>query len=336
MNPRKKKILIIIIFFTVLLAGVFNLLKPSFYYLSDYLSKSEQVDANILLVEGWLTFQDLEYAVDEFRAKNYDCIITTGLKATPEYYGVTSNGYLIFYPEKQLAHLNSSGTHKIEVLAFSKMEGIHSAHFNFWINDTLADNFTADKRKRKYSVSWTGPLSGIDSIMIQFDNDKRGEFGDRNLFVKEIRIDHKIIIPYLNKSEYDIAKLDGKIRIINRMKSNAELTKNRLFSLGIDSSLIIAVAGEKVRINRTLTSALTLRDWISSSHIKIKGINIISSGTHARRTWMTFAKVLGPSCKVGIISIPDSINSHSRKRKLFKTVRETAAIIYYWLILLPY
>jgi hypothetical protein len=106
--------------------------------------------------------------------------------------------------------------------------------------------------------------------------------------------------------------------------------------MGIDSSRIIAVPGEKVIINRTLTSAIAVRDWLKTTEIKPAGINILSSGTHSRRTWMTFSKVLGDSCRVGIISIPDYKNNNSKKRRLFKTFRETAAIVYYWLILLPY
>jgi hypothetical protein len=106
--------------------------------------------------------------------------------------------------------------------------------------------------------------------------------------------------------------------------------------MGIDSARIISVPGEKVLINRTLTSAIAVRDWLKTSEIKAEGINILSSGTHSRRTWMTFSKVLDDSCQIGIISIPDYKNNRSTKRRLFKTIRETAAIIYYWLILIPY
>ena len=87
--------------------------------------------------------------------------------------------------------------------------------------------------------------------------------------------------------------------------SNAEFAKNRLLSMGIDSSLLIAIPGNKVKINRTLTSALAFRDWLKSTNIDIKGINIISMGTHARRTWMTYNKILNEKYKIGIISLPD-------------------------------
>ena len=328
-------IILSLAFFVVAIAG-YVFVKPAFNKLSEFLSKSEQVSANILLVEGWLSYQSLETAAQEFRKNNYDYILTTGLKSTPEYYGVTMDGYLIFYPVSKLTGYNDDTTHLIEIVAKSELDGINSAHFNFWINEKIADDFSADKRENRYAVFWKGVLSDIDSVMIQFDNDKMGDFGDRNLFIKEIIFDSQIKIPFLNFSEYDITELDGKQRIKNNLTSNADIARRRLTLMGIDSTRIISVPGEKVFINRTLTSAIAVRDWLKTSEIKAEGINILSSGTHSRRTWMTFSKILGDSCQIGIISIPDYKNNHSTKRRLFKTIRETAAIVYYWLILIPY
>ncbi len=333
----KKRRLFRFLFISIgLLLTGFILVKPVFNYISGYLSKSEQVSANILIVEGWLSYQTLESALNEFRKKEYEYIITTGLKSTTAYYVVSMDGYLIFYPKNKLTAFTKPGNHQIAVKAYSELDGVNSAHFNLWINDSLVSDYFAGKHKRNYAVSWEGALSAIDSVMIQFDNDLMGKFGDRNLFVKEIIIDHKIIIPFLNYSVYEISKQDGNQRIINNLSSNAEQTRKRLISMGIDSSKVIAVPGQKARINRTLTSALAVRDWLKTSNIKVKGINILSSGTHARRTWMTFSKVLGNSYKIGIIALPDYKNSSSQERRFLKTFRETAAIIYYWLILIPY
>jgi len=159
------------------------------------------------------------------------------------------------------------------------------------------------------------------------------DFGDRNLYVNEITIDHKITIPYLNNSVYDISGQDEKRRIINNFSSNAELARNRLLSTGIDSSIIISVPANRVYINRTLTSALAVRDWLKKSDIKIVGINIISEGTHARRTWMTYNKVLNETYKIGIISLPEKVNARSHLGRLTYTFRQSVALVYYWLIL---
>jgi hypothetical protein len=333
---KKKGLLIrLTIFISVLYLG-YVFLKPAFKYLSGYLSKSEQVSANILIVEGWLPEYALEMAYREYREYGYDYIITTGIKSTSEYFRLAEDGFLIFYPKNSLSTIKETGPHSIEVDAFSELGGENRAHFNLYINDSLAADFFAEKRKNVFRLNWNGDLKKIDSIMVEFTNDFNGDFGDRNLFIKDINIDHKRTIPFLNNSAYEVTYPDGKRRIINNYISNAELAKKRLVILGMDSSLITAVSGDKVRINRTLTSALAFRDWLKTADINIKGIKIISMGTHARRTWMTYNRVLNEKYKIGIISLPDYKYNRSKIIRLLKTIRETLGIIYYWFILIPY
>jgi hypothetical protein len=324
----------------IILISAFSLgyivLKPAFNYLASYLSKSEQVKANILVVEGWLPDNAIELAYNEFQKNRYEFIITTGMKIDAPYFNLSENGFLIFYLKGKLSAISTSSPHSIEVDAFSEVGEINASHFNLYINDSLAGDFFAEKRKKLFGVNWEGNLKDIDSIMVEFNNDSWGDFGDRNLYVKEIIIDHIIYIPYQNNSIYDVLRQDGHQRIINNFDSNAELAKNQLFFLGVDSSLIKAVPAKKVRINRTLTSALTFRNWLKTSKIDIKGINIISMGTHARRTWMTYNKILKEKYDIGIISLPDNISKNSNLRKTFRTIRETLGIIYYWIILIPY
>ena len=333
---RKKRFFVtIFIFISSLIVG-YIFFNPVSNYLSTYLSKSEEVKANVLIVEGWLPDFALEKAYEDIRKNGYEYIITTGLRSAIEYYEVSSNGYLIFYPKGKFSGLSEYGTHSIEVDAFSALGGNNRAHFNLFVNDSLIADFYAEKKKKKFSSRWNGSLDNIDSIMVQFDNDYWGEFGDRSLFVKEISIDHKIIIPYLNNSEYAVIKLDRTNRIINNFNSNAELARNKLLAMGIDSGLIIALPGKKVNINRTLTSALAFRDWLRTADIDVKGINIISLGMHTRRTWMTYKRILNKRYQIGIVSLPDYNYNNSRINRFLKTIRETLAIIYYWAILILY
>jgi hypothetical protein len=294
--------------------------------LSAFLSKSVRVDANVLIIEGWLSYNDLLLAADEFRSGSYDLIITTGLRATPDYYNVNTDGYLIFYTNR--TGIPSSVTN-IAVRASSELDGEHAAHFNLWVNDSLVKDFYAGKRRRIYEVEWNG--SPVDSVMIEFDNDKMGDFGDRNLYVKEIILNNEVRIPFLDNTVYDISALDNKNRIINDMDSNAGLTSARLLSMGVDSSSVIAVAAKNSRINRTLASAVAVRDFINSSPLNIKGINIISAGAHSRRTWMTFKQVLNTE-EIGIISL----TGRSGYQGFSKLMRETLAYIYYSFVLLFY
>jgi len=331
-NIGKKGLITILVFFLILLSIIFLSL---IYSLSDHLSKTARVKANILLVEGWVPPYAIEMAYNEFHNNGYSHIITTGLKS-PEYYMVAMNGYLIFYPQKIISHDNEIEEHKIEVDAFCTLGGENSARFNVFVNDSLISDFSADKKKRKYMVNWEGKLTDIDSVMVQFVNDGVGDYGDRNLFIRGIIIDNKISIPYQYNSEYDISKLDGKRRIVNNYSSFAQLARNRLISLGLDSSLIDIIPGKRVRINRTLTSGLAFRDWLKTSDIEVKGINIVTIGTHARRTYMIYNKILDKKYDIGVISLPDYKAHYSRRYKVLKTLREIIEIVYYWFILIPY
>jgi len=330
---KKKKILIITLLILLLLSGILFL--PVIYSISDHLSKTARVRANLLLVEGWLLPDEIEMANNEFLNNGYDYIITTGIRISG-YFQVSMNGYLIFYTYDRLKEIDAGQDHIIAIDAYSDMEEENCAHFNVFVNDSMVADFYAGKQKRLYEITWKGKSEKIDSVLVQFDNDKFEEFVDRNLYVKEIVFDHDTHISYQYNSEYDIGELDGKRRFSNNFNSHAELARNALLSLGIDSSLILAIPGKRVRINRTLSSALAFRDWLKTSNIKVNGINIVTEGTHAMRTWMTYNKILNKNYEIGIISLPDYKEHSSMKYKVFNTLRETFGLVYYWFILIPY
>ena len=145
-----------------------------------------------------------------------------------------------------------------------------------------------------------------------------------------------LIITGLNFTEnYYQVSMDRKNRIINNFNSNAEQTRNELIRMGVDPSRIVAVPAEGTYINRTLKSALAFREWLKASECTVKGINLISSGPHARRKWMIYNKILGKKCRVGIICYPD-INKPDFLENIIKELREFFGLVYYWIILLFY
>jgi hypothetical protein len=331
---RIRKLLIFSVIIVII--ACYFIIRPAFRYLSGYLAESQPVNANLLIVEGWIPDYALNEALHEIRKKSYQYVVTTGLKYSDRYFNLSEDGYLIFYTGTKKPLSDNAGRHLIEVEAAGSLSGDFSAHFNLFVNDSLIADYFADKHKRKYQAYWSGSLSSVDSLMVQFTNDFKDRKHDINLYVKDIIIDKKITIPYLYNSDYDMSKLDGIKRITNNYSSLAELARNRLLSKGIDSSLVIAIPGERTTINRTLKSALAFRNWLRCSNLNIKGINIVSMGTHARRTWMIYRKILNEKYDIGIISVPDLNFNHSRTTRLFRTIRETLGIIYYWFVLIPY
>lgn len=302
--------------------------------LTTYLTKNKKIDANILVIEGWLSDAALLSALNEFKSGNYQYIITTGNYFPDKYFNVYSKGYLIFYLKDKL--INHKGfDHTIDVYAYSELDGEHRAHFNVLVNDTLVADFYATKKKKKYRINWYNDLSSIDSVVIHFDNDNWGDWGDRNLFIKGLLFDNRTYIPYQYNTEYQILDSDNKPRILNNYGSNAELARIKLLTTGVDSEKVIAVPGKKTILNRTLASAKAFSKWLKTSNIEVKGINIASQGTHAKRTWLIYRKVLGQTYKTGIISMPSEENM-SKGFKIFKVIRELAGILYYSILLVFY
>jgi hypothetical protein len=336
-NKKGRKILIVLSMILLITIGFLALIFLYQEKIAISLAKSETTEADILLFEGWLPEFAVEIAKKEFNNNHYKLIVTTGLPSRDlDFCMVAMNGYLIFYPELGSSPDTNSRHHLIEILAHSKMSGKYCSHFNFFINDSLIADFTADEKERKYAVNWTGSLKDIDSLMVQFDNDFVDDGGDRNLYVKEIMIDNSMIIQYQFNSVYDIGPLDGKNKIINDYNSHAEVARNNLITIGIDSSSVIAVKGKRAEFNRTLLSALAFRKWLKSYDGRVDGINIITLGIHSRRTWITYRSLLDKSLKIGIISLPESGEPGFEKLYFHDILGETLSLIYYRIILIPF
>jgi len=305
--------------------------------IASFLSHTERTEANLLIVEGWLPDYAIDEAYNEFKTGKYDLIVTTGL-ITPdvEYFNMYSNGFLAFYPGTIFKADSIRKKHIIEITAHSKMGGKYSSHFNFFVNDSIIGNFVADEKVQKYSISWEGDLRNIDSLLVHFDNDYVDEKGDINLYVKEIIIDGNYTIPFQFHSEFDMGRLDGMKRQLNNYDSNAGIVRNTLINKGIDSNIVVAVAAGKTSFNRTLSSVTAFRDWRKGYNGFVKGINIISLGTHSRRTWITYKMILGNDERIGVISVKDVRQGFSGMKKYTYVLKEFLDLLYYRFILIFY
>ncbi len=333
----KRKVWIAALLVLITTIGVCGFVYIEQEKIADFLAKNEAKEADILIVEGWLPDFAIKVVSDEFKKNDYRFIVTNGLKSPDlDYFTLGMNGFLIFYPDSGSMRNEKSRHHLIEILAHSKMSEKYCSHFNFYINDSLIADFTADQKRRKYAVNWIGQLKDIDSLMVQFDDDYMDEGGVRDLFVKEIIIDKKFFIPYQFNSVYDIGKLGGDNIIVNDYESHAELARNRLISTGIDSSSVIAVNGRRTEFNRTLTSALSFHKWLNSYNGDTKSINIITLGIHSRRTWMTYKSILDKSLEIGIISLPETDKPGFEKIHYSDILGEVLSLIYYQIILIPF
>ncbi|MEB3336752.1 MAG: ElyC/SanA/YdcF family protein [Leptolyngbyaceae bacterium] len=90
---------------------------------------------------------------------------------------------------------------------------------------------------------------------------------------------------------------------LSRYKTLAELGASTLIALGFDPDQLVAVPAPYVERYRTGTSAISVKKWLMASRSTVKSINLFTLGTHARRSWLTFQRVMAPEIAVGVITV---------------------------------
>ncbi len=91
-----------------------------------------------------------------------------------------------------------------------------------------------------------------------------------------------------------------------RWKTYADVAAQSLARLGMDPQLICPVPCADVKTERTRAMASALKAILDHEPVPANGrkINLVTLGTHARRSRAIFQEVLGPEWQVGVVSIP--------------------------------
>ena len=117
----------------------------------------------------------------------------------------------------------------------------------------------------------------------------------------------KKVKAYFQKGGYKLlVTTGGRIRIgsfVSEYETWAELALSSLNQLGVPQKKIIAVPGLlNIKKDRTYHAALAVKKRLSSEGLNESSIDIVSLGTHARRSWFLFEDVFS-TVNVGVISI---------------------------------
>lgn len=323
----------IVIIMLLLLVALFTA-KPLLSAVSSHLTKNQKVPANTLVVEGWVSDYALKMAYLEFKQNNYDYIITTGLNFQG-HFKVYTNSFVIFHPHESIVKDTIPRTHDFEIHVASTIDEEDSCHFSFWINSSKVFNGYTRDNGGSFKYLWDGRLSVLDSVMIQYDNDMYGPKGDRNLVIEKFCINQQNLITENADMFLDRGRPFGKARKNITAISYAEISANFFTDLGVDEKFVIPVSNNRTNINRTYGNALALKEWLIENKLDVQGINIVSMDNHSKRTWLTYRKLLD-SENVGIISVSDQRKKKSPWDKYFRLFKETVAMAYYQVFILPW
>ena len=82
-----------------------------------------------------------------------------------------------------------------------------------------------------------------------------------------------------------------------------------------------------------------MKKWLLDSDLKVKSIDVLSLGPHARRSWVLFKKAFGNDIDIGVISVVNMSYDPKRWWKYSSGVRsiinEAIAYVYVCLFFYP-
>jgi hypothetical protein len=115
-------------------------------------------------------------------------------------------------------------------------------------------------------------------------------------------------IPFFYEHNYQLIITTGgplaKGSHLSKYSTYAELTAATLIQLGVKQNLVVPAPSPPVRTDRTYASALAVKECLSRSTRPINSVDVLSLGTHARRTQWLFQSALGDNITVGVVAAP--------------------------------
>lgn len=79
----------------------------------------------------------------------------------------------------------------------------------------------------------------------------------------------------------------------------------RLLAAGIPESAIVMAVGAPVHRDRTYHAALNLRRWLAAQPVPPDSVDLLTMGSHARRSRLVYEKAIGDRVRVGVIPVAD-------------------------------
>jgi hypothetical protein len=288
----KRVFFISIFLLTLIFLG--RLLAPSWY---RFLAVDQPVqDAQVLLVEGWVSESTLKNAAQTFLDGNYSKVIVASI-LFPNEYGLNSTGTLVFNIHQKAKY------DSLFIKAHSEKVGGAYAHMMVMVNDDTVGETSTTEQVQKYAFPIHDHLDSIQQIKITFTNDffDFAQHADRNLTLDSLFLDNHFIPNRTEDVYFDRGKNDG-ISTEKAYKSRAGSSADYLIELGVPSEAIYIIDAPRVEYNKTYTTAKAVAAWMEENDFQERRMNLISENVHSRRSWMLFKKAMPDNTKIGIIS----------------------------------
>lgn len=124
-------------------------------------------------------------------------------------------------------------------------------------------------------------------------------------------------IKVFNNGNYKYLVLTGKKRSkgahLDMYANDGAYSAATLEKVGFDmSKVVVVVARDDIRKDRTFYSAIALNDWLQSHHPDFTSVDLVSLGCHSRRSQRLFQKALIDKFEVGIYAVQNQSYEQDR------------------------
>jgi hypothetical protein len=344
-----------LIWFAVIAVTAVIMLFTGLFFSPSFLNYKHPVKSDVLIIEAWISPFEVEQAIPMINSDSVTRVIIIG-KNYPDDSESMITMFQNDFNETQQTVKNAKGgvwLYTNSSFAFNfmdipvacelddsltiqiKAKGSESAgcftHFNLVVNGIYHGGAFTTARDSVFPFIIPQPKEGLQSIIIHFDNDLVHQNHDRNLNIISVRIGDIEI--EANDQSTLLIKDDGKYS--NGFISQADERKNYLIHSGVAPQKITTLSFEPVMRNQTLAAARAFK--ASSSVHEISSANVVSSGLHSRRTWLTYKRVLGKETQLGVINFEQSdYRKGSREDNILQfqhLIDEASSYLFNWIYL---
>ncbi len=333
---------------------LFVILAIAFLFSFPFMAVNKPIQSSNLVVEGWLTGNELEQVLFESQQYELQRLFIVG-----KHYPSNENNFhsLKDFKKEQFVKWYKPGvlllTNSSLIIDLSKISGLTEesifsisvkasdtqkndiyAHFNIVVDGKLiGDTFVNDSLKF-YSFDIADTKKEYSTLAIFFDNDCHTITEARNLHIESIAINNNLYT--IDETFAFITR--NKSLLSTGFNSDTEETKQYLVALGVNPQIIELAEFEEVDYNQTLAAALSIKNLLQNQ--SIANLNVTSSGLHGRRTYMTYQKLLGKEVDIGIINAEIKMLNRSNWYKssigIQVMMNEFFSIIFAWFYLTFY
>ncbi|MCK5705776.1 MAG: hypothetical protein KAI29_31720 [Cyclobacteriaceae bacterium] len=309
-----------------------------FYMISGlFLTYNKPVKSPYVLLEDWISYTIAEDASNYIFENNIDSVFVVGmknsntsvslheidktekLKKNGNIYAMYWGGILGF--EIPSEKLNESFTLNIKMRGTSYTK--HFPHYEIFLNRQLIGTGFINEKDSVYKFILSKNISdSVAYLLINFDNDRSGPTGDRNLYIADIYID-SMGIDSLTRDNFFIPNTaEPNINYVSKLNT----IKYYLADLGFDSSKVKLVEVDYDPFNKSLALAKGAKKYFRKT--EVKNINIFTANIHSRRSYLNFKNCLDENIELGCIPGNGDIRGRT---SLYEGFDERISLLLTWI-----